>query len=173
MFSTATSTAHPFLPCLAWAQYLFGGKPTDARKEFFDTKLMHVRGEHVLIFFLQRPRRNLDTGPQEIQDRSPWQSVDLVVVKGLSTSSEGSQQTLTRRVRLWFCKRCVPGLGLDLLRLVDIDIDIDLTSEIKHDFDTELQRASRPVPWDSVDLVVVQGLSTSESDPLREANRRY
>ncbi|EIM82538.1 uncharacterized protein STEHIDRAFT_161075 [Stereum hirsutum FP-91666 SS1] len=37
----------------------------------------------------------------ELQDRSPWQSVDLVVVKGLSTPSEGSQQTLTRRVRLW------------------------------------------------------------------------
>ncbi|EIM82428.1 uncharacterized protein STEHIDRAFT_160972 [Stereum hirsutum FP-91666 SS1] len=34
------------------------------------------------------------------------------------------------------------------------DIDIDLTSEIKHDSDTELQRASRTVPWDSVDLVV-------------------
>ncbi|EIM85042.1 uncharacterized protein STEHIDRAFT_158738 [Stereum hirsutum FP-91666 SS1] len=74
------------------------------------------------------------------------------------------------------------------------DIDIDLTSEIKHDFDTELQRASRPVPWEStlarrvivrpmsdtkltdatrnVSKYMCVGSSTSESDPLREANKR-
>ncbi|EIM90532.1 uncharacterized protein STEHIDRAFT_154350 [Stereum hirsutum FP-91666 SS1] len=146
------------------AQYLFGGKPTDARKA--------CRAVFLCV---------------SVTSRSPWQSVDLVAVRGLSTSSEGSQQTLARRavvgaqylfggkltdarkdssVVLFSSK--VYGLGLGCLELGDIDIDlttelkhdfnIDLTTELKHDVDTELQRASRPVPWYSVDLVVVQGL---------------
>ncbi|EIM82514.1 uncharacterized protein STEHIDRAFT_161052 [Stereum hirsutum FP-91666 SS1] len=93
-------------------------------------------------------KHDIDTELQRASRPVPWDSVDLVVVQGLYTTPT----SLTTELKH--------------------DLNLDLTNELKHDIDTELQRASRPVPWYSVDLAVVQGLSTSESDPLREANRR-
>ncbi|EIM83769.1 uncharacterized protein STEHIDRAFT_159393 [Stereum hirsutum FP-91666 SS1] len=166
----------PTLPILLRAQYLFGGKPTDARKLPYSA-----------LDATSTPSSN------ELQDRSPWQSVDLVVVKGLSTSSEGSQQTLARGVsgcvfvkdaRKSSCFRHETQdfheeyVLIVLLQLCDC---VNVRERRRPAFNSSaLYTTSTPrsneledrSPGIASTLSWSRGSSTSESDPLREANRR-